>query len=179
MVDRIEAAPLINTWMNSQRQFWDLWFDGLSPLIEIESKLLHVKSNKEPEDSLRKFTKTILDEQEKALIGCYESLSKAISQNESKKGDDVFKFWKKELKDIGELEKQSFLELPLLFNLNTPKKVLERMEEIASIMNKSVEIMERPVDRVISQQTPGSTKPVDMPLKKANAKQKRQVSDKH
>ena len=87
MINQIQTTPLINTWMNSQRQFWDLCFDGLSPLIEIENKLLHINHNGEPEGSLRKLTKTILNEQEKMLIECYENISQVAEQNNSTTSD--------------------------------------------------------------------------------------------
>lgn len=164
---QIETTPLINTWMNSQRQFWDLWFAGISPLIEIESKLMHVKDNKESEESLHRLTNTILDEQEKMLIGYCEKFSEAVSQNNSMASDDTFKFWKKEVKNIGELEKESLLGLSPLFNLFTPQKMLERMEEFTSMMNKSVEVMGEPTSSLLPVPTTNSTKPADTPVKKA------------
>ena len=173
MNKQIETTPLINTWMNSQRQFWDLWFAGVNPLIEIESKLLHVKDNKVPEDYLHKLTNTILDEQEKMLVSFYENFSKAAGQNNGLINNETFEFWKKELKSIGELEKKSLLELSPLFNPNTPLKMLERMKEFSSMMNKSVEAMGDPVSMgMMPERRSNSTK------QSADAPQRR-LSDTH
>jgi len=180
MINQIKTTPLINTWMNGRRQFWDLWFDGLSPLMEIESKLLHIKGTKEPEDSLRKLTKTILDEQEKMLIGCCENLSKAANQNNGTTGDDTFEFWKKEMKSIGELEKESFQGLSPLLNLYSPQKMLNRMDELTSMMTKGVEVMKQSVGESNPEQTSKSTKPPsDATLKKATTKHKRHATNTH
>lgn len=168
MINQIKTTHLINTWMNGRRQFWDLWFDVLSSLTEIESKLLHIKGTQEPEDSLRKLTKTILDEQEKMLIGCCENMSKVAGQHNGTRGDGTLEFWKKEMKSIGELEKEYFQGLSPLLNLYSPQKMLERMDELTSMMTRGVEVMDQPVGKSISEQKSNS-KPVEKTRHKRQA----------